>query len=55
MPDLTPDEKVVAVGRLVTFFEKLAEAGRKPGLGSYAERRLPALREALERHKAAAS
>ncbi len=52
MPDLSKAEKVAAVGGLIAYFKKVAEVGRKPGIGGYAERRLPALEAALERHKA---
>jgi hypothetical protein len=43
-----PDPQIVAnLEKLIASYEALAEHGRKPGIGNYAVKRLPVLRERL--------
>ena len=52
MPDLDTQTKVAGVTNLIENYSKLAKEGRRPGIGAYAEKRVPELEAALERHKA---
>ncbi len=47
---MTTSEKIKTnLTELIEFYERLAEFGPKPGLGGWAEKRLPILRVALEK------
>lgn len=52
MPDLTKEEKIKGLTEVIKGYQKLAEEGRKPGIGNYAEKRVPELEKALARHQA---
>ena len=52
MPDLTKKEKIDGLKKVIEEYKKLAEEGRKPGIGNYAEKRVPELEAALVRHQA---
>ena len=53
MPDLTRAEKIEGLREVIAGYERLSVSGRRPGIGVYAERRLPALEAAMVRHEAA--
>lgn len=50
MPDLSKQQKIDGVTNLIEIYSKLAIEGRRPGIGVYAERRVPVLKQALKRH-----
>lgn len=54
MPDLTREEKIEGLRVCIEGWTNLARDGRRPGIGVYAERRLPEVQAALARHEALA-
>lgn len=52
MPDLSREEKIAGLKEVIKGYEKLAAEGRRPGIGAYAEKRIPELEAALIIHQA---
>lgn len=52
MPDLPLSTKISGLENVIDAYRKLADTGRKPGIGVYAENRLPRLERALQVKKA---
>lgn len=46
------EETIKGLKEVIKGYEKLAETGRKPGIGNYAKKRVPELQAALARHEA---